>query len=196
MPANVRLALENGAGILNLEGGLGEGILLQSGYYTAPRELIWRVLFTKLASLPQFKAVSRRGILNESTNAQPPALQPAIWLMEGDETRARAPGSRANAPIKTLSAEIWIWARLPDASGGNGPYAPDQVTPGASVLNPLLDAIDALLETPDDRANMTNTLGGIVQHCWAEGRGVKVPGDFDPTGQCFASVPIKILWPS
>ena len=160
------------------------------------REQIWQAMFAKISAVPGFVAASRRGILSESTTALPPTNQPALWLMESDETRGRASGSQANAPIKILLGEIWIWARLPDASGGLGEYTPDQTTPGSSVLNPLLDAIDAIMEKPDDPSRGTNTLGGLVAHCWIEGRGSKVPGDFDASGQCFASVPIKILWPS
>jgi len=162
----------------------------------AAREDIWNALFSKLSGISAFVVTSRRGILNETTSMAPPPFQPALWLMEGDEIREKPPGSRSNLPKITMTAEIWVWARLPDANGGSGPYVPDQVTPGATVLNPLLDAIDTVLNTPDDAINQTNTLGGIVQHCWSEGRGVKVPGDFDATGQCFAIVPIKILWPS
>jgi hypothetical protein len=62
------------------------------------------------------------------------------------------------------------------------------------VLNPLLDAVEAALY-PDNIVDQTLRLGNLVYRAWIEGETVKIIGDVNPDGQCFAAVPVKLLVP-
>jgi hypothetical protein len=72
------------------------------------------------------------------------------------------------------------------------PYIGDQIAAGVtpiSLLNPLIDAVDAALK----RSPISNgqTLGGLVSHCYIDGKTMKDDGDFDGNGT--AVIPVKIL---
>jgi hypothetical protein len=58
--------------------------------------------------------------------------------------------------------------------------------------NPILDAVE-LAFTPDSPHQNTFTLGGLVHHCWIDGRITKVPGDLGDQG--LIVVPISIIIP-
>lgn len=153
------------------------------------RELVWTALFNLLSPLSSFSTTSRRVQLAQDGTPLVPIDQPALFLVEGHETTIN--DRRGVPPKHLLQAGIWIWAKIPD---GLRAGQPDQTTPGATVLNPLLDAVETAL-APDDVTQNVLTLGGLVSHCWIEGETVKVVGDLNPDGQCFAAMPIRILVP-
>lgn len=62
----------------------------------------------------------------------------------------------------------------------------------ASVINPLLDGLDAAL-MPDDPIGNRCTLGGVVYSALIEGEIKKAPGDI--TGKGLAVVPIELTMP-
>ena len=62
------------------------------------------------------------------------------------------------------------------------------VTP-ISMLDPLLDAVDAALAP--NIVTRRQTLGGLVSHVWIDGKIMKDPGDIDGDG--IAVIPVKIL---
>ena len=107
----------------------------------------------------------------------PQANQPALFLVQkGEEivTASRRPARR------TLSAEIYLYARAEDPA----------VAP-ATLLNPLLDAVEACFAP--DPVTGNQTLGGLVAHAWIEG---KVETDEGVLGeQAVAIVPVTILIP-
>ena len=83
-------------------------------------------------------------------------------------------------PVWTLSAEFYLYAHQSD------PYAAP-----ASVLNPLLDAVEAALAAPYATGLQTLGLPAIVQHAYIAGRIVTDEGLLRDQG--VAIVPIEIL---
>lgn len=105
--------------------------------------------------------------------------QPALFVRYlTDEYPLRPTGM---PPKPVMECELWVYAR----SGNDPDMIPDQ------ALNPLIDAIEYSLR-PDPASNV-QTLGGLVVHCWIEGKIEKNPGDLD--NQAMAVIPIKMLAP-
>jgi hypothetical protein len=106
-------------------------------------------------------------------------VQPALCQAEHDEDFeqiTRMPSKR------TLSAAWLIYQN----TGANDPNSTPTV-----LNNTILDAVDDALTPP--AWSDTQTLGGLVEHCWIDGKVFKDPGDLD--GQGLMVVPIKILIP-
>ena len=80
-----------------------------------------------------------------------------------------------------MDCEVWLYSN----AGANPDLAP------AIGLNYLMDAVVAALNPFPLEAQ---TLGGLVTHCWVEGKIDMHPGDLD--GQAIAIIPVKILVPS
>lgn len=97
--------------------------------------------------------------------------------MQKTESVRRDPGL---PPRWTLTADLFVYVQ-----------APDDATAPATVINPLLDAIEAAL-APDPVDNL-QTLGGLVAHCWIAGKIETDEGVLG--GQAVAIVPIEILVP-
>jgi hypothetical protein len=156
------------------------------------REAVMTALLAKAATAAAFQTVSRRVELVPGaptpTVATPPA-QPALYLYEGDEIIQQSP--RRGLATRTFDVALFVWCRIPL---GETLGVPDGTTPGATVINTLIEAIEAAL-APDNPGTGCLTLGGLVEWCRIEGRILKVPGDINPDGQCFAEIPIKILVP-
>jgi hypothetical protein len=118
-----------------------------------------------------------------------PIAQPALYLVESHE-HTENPGLGI-PPIRKWFVEFWIWCKNPL---GATPGVPDDVTPGMSVINPLIDMIEQAIK-PDNFVTNEFTLGGLVYAIRIEGTTVKVSGDVNPDGQCFAAIPLTILVP-
>lgn len=105
-----------------------------------------------------------------------PAELPALFLGGDDGVVEQQRGA---GPVRTLGALIYLYTANPDR----------HVTAG-TLLNSLLDAVDAAL-APGWQG--VQTLGGAVDHCWIEGD-VKV---FEGAQgeRAAAIVPVKILMP-
>lgn len=105
--------------------------------------------------------------------------QPALFVRQAAEHHPARPTGMGEKPI--IDFELWIYAR-----SGNIPDANP-----IDALNPLLDAVDiALKPSPVTRSQ---TLGGLVTHCWIEGDVVIDAGDAGP--QAVAMIPVKVLVP-
>ncbi len=139
------------------------------------REQIYGALFAQAASAAGFVTASRR--LRHWSDVGP-AEQPALFQAQKSETAKR---TRGLPPRWTLEVELYVYAQ-----------APDELTPPASVLNPLLDAIEAALApSGGDSATNTQTLGGLVSHCWIAGKVQTDEGVLG--GQAVAIIPIEIV---
>ena len=102
--------------------------------------------------------------------------KPAIFQYERDDTYTNG---KNYLPIVEMNVDLYIYT-APGMDSG--------ITP-ISVLNPLIDAVDAALApSPVTRRQ---TLGGLVSHCWIDGKIMKDPGDIDGDG--IAVIPVKIL---
>ena len=140
------------------------------------RESIMTALFNLISSSSSFNTASRRLQLWSNVAATD---KPALFLCERGETYTRA--SEAVPESVTLNVDIYIYI---DAGKDQG------ITP-ATFLNNLIDAIDAVL-APNPLTGL-QTLGGLVSHCWIEGKIMKDAGDLDGDG--VAVIPLRILVP-
>jgi len=136
------------------------------------REPIYAALFNLVRSAASFVTTSRR-LRHWSDVAA--AEQPALFVIQKSETAEE----RRPLPVKWRArVDLYLYAQ-----------APDELTPPATVMNPLLDAIEAALAP--DPASHVQSLGGLVQHCWIAGRIETDEGILG--GQAVAIVPVEIL---
>ena len=125
-----------------------------------------------------FKTATRKP---EHWDNVPPEDSPALLLMPRREIGNR----RKGLPTKwTGEYDLLLYVH----TGAQN----DPTVVAASLLNPLLDAIENAL-TVDDLSNNALTLGGLVSHCWISGN---VETDEGVLGsQALAIIPIEILVP-
>ena len=136
------------------------------------REPIYAALFALIQSAAPFVTTSRR-LRHWSDVAA--AEQPALFMIQKSETAEE----RRPLPIKWRArVDLYLYAQ----AGG-------ELTAPASVVNPLLDALEAAL-APDPVSHV-QTLGGLVQHCWIAGKIETDEGVLG--GQTVAIVPIELL---
>lgn len=140
------------------------------------REAIISALFTLVSNAASFANSSRRLRLWSSVAS---SEKPALFLVERADVYTR--GNEAAPETVTMQLEIYIYT---DAGK-------DQSIVPSSSLNPLIDAVEAALAP--SRLTGLQTLGGLVSHCWIEGRLMKDAGDLDGDG--VAVIPMKILVP-
>ncbi|MGH7039897.1 MAG: hypothetical protein ACREE4_13730 [Stellaceae bacterium] len=142
---------------------------------TIARERIYAALWALASSAAPFASANRR--LRHWGDVSP-AEQPALFMAEkGGEGRIKALG----APVVwTLRADLYVYAHSTD------PYS----APG-SILNPLIDALDAAL-APSTVTGIQNLgLPAMVQHALIIG---KIEVDEGVLGdQAVAIVPVEIL---
>ena len=139
------------------------------------REQIMTALFNLLKNAAPFAMASRRMKLWGDQGV----VFPALFMKEDDDTYVQ--GSEAEPGTVTFGLRLFLYTNPGMDSG---------VTP-ATQLNNLLDAVDAAL-MPNMLTGLL-TLGGLVSHCWINGKVMKEQGDLDGFG--IAIVPIKIMIP-
>jgi len=137
------------------------------------REAIMQTLFALVSGSASFVTASRRLRLWGDVSA---GEKPALYQYEREDTYSNG---KNYLSIVEMNVDLYIYT-APGMDSG--------VTP-ASMLNPLIDAIDAALA--NGRINNRQTLGGLVSHVWIDGKVMKDPGDLDGDG--LAMIPIKIL---
>lgn len=116
------------------------------------REAIAAALFAKLQNAAKFVTVSRR--LKHWVDVAA-ADQPALFVTQRDEDIKTTPGLN---PVSLIMADVYVYANT----------AGDKLLSPSTILNPLMDAIVTSL-APEVMSNK-QTLGGLVQHCWIEGK--------------------------
>lgn len=139
------------------------------------REDIHLALFNRLSSVAQFKRKERR--LPDQQIAA--GDQPALFVPIQTETHEANDGILTKRTFR-FTAYLYVHA-------GNGRDA----TP-AAILNPLLDAVEAVL-APDWPDDGRCTLGGLVHDASIDGQIETDEGLAGPQG--FALIPIKIILP-
>lgn len=139
------------------------------------REAIGTALLALFNRNNAFRTVSRQVKLWGDT---PQTERPSLMLAEhGEEYVREARGQPAYVTLE-YRAFIYTWAK--------------GVVNPITLLNPLLDAMDAALA--DHPVTLApQDLGGLVASVWIEGAIIKDPGDLDGDG--IAIVPIKALVP-
>jgi len=139
------------------------------------RELIYSALWELGSSAARFASANRR--LRHWADVAP-GEQPALFM---SEKGGQAAVKKLGAPIVwTLYADFYLYAHSSD------PYlAP------ATILNPLLDALEAAL-APSPTSGIQNLgLPAMVQHAYITG---KIQTDEGVLGdQAIAIVPVEIL---
>jgi hypothetical protein len=139
------------------------------------RETIYAALFEAIDSAADFVTVDRR--LRHWSDVSP-AEQPALFMAQKTEL----------ATVKTLGAST-VWTLAVDLHvyvHSSDPYlAP------ATVLNPLLDAVEAALAPSPTTGIQDLGLPAMVQHVYISG---KIETDEGVLGdQAVAIVPVEIL---
>ncbi|HEX3884748.1 MAG TPA: hypothetical protein VHW66_18995 [Stellaceae bacterium] len=146
---------------------------------TISREPIYAALFALVSEAAEFTTADRR--LRHWSDVSP-AEQPALFVAQRKQNAAV---KTLGAPAEwTLFADIYVYAHSSD------PY----LSP-ATILNPLVDAIDAALAPvglgPGGRAVQTLGMPGLVQHAYITG---SVDTDEGVLGdQAVAIIPVEIL---
>ena len=139
------------------------------------REPIYRALASLLEAVPGIKNFSRK-LLHWSD--VPAIEQPALFMACSNQSvviSGRGMPAKHHLPVK-----LYLYACT----------AEDAKISPSEILNPLLDAIEAALAPIGEE---TQTLGGLVSHCWIEG---SIETDEGVLGtQAMAIVPIDILVP-
>lgn len=133
---------------------------------TVTREQIYNALAAELKTVAGLNTVSRVYLgPNEYSSA---AQLPAGCLDENSESIDNplygAPGTY------TLSVDFWIYMLAPQ----NTQIAGQETVIPMTALNTVLDAIDVAF--PSDPTGDANTLGGLVQHAYVQGKILKVAG--------------------
>ena len=149
------------------------------------REQVFTALFNLLKTADGFRTYSRR-MLDYSVIA--PNLLPILilWELHGEVDRTG----------RGLRREWWDAMLVGVFQNQSRPQNDDPTTavPGATILNPLLDATMAVLEADDPLSNEL-TLGGLVQWVRIEGMTVVEVGDTDSDGRGGFVLPLRILVP-
>lgn len=141
------------------------------------REVVFQALFARLQAIPGVRTTSRRMTLPSQVA---PGDMPRLMLWEQPEIARNQTG----LPDK----RVWeAWAVIVFVNE-------DPTVAGATIINPMLEAIEAALGV-DDFARNVCSLGGLVHYARIEGTVIKETGDTDTTGLGGAVVPIKIMPP-
>ena len=135
------------------------------------REAAYSALFALVSAVPGLVTTSRK--LLHWDDVQPTQM-PALFMAQGGQIAKPVTG---RPTVWELNAALWIYV---STEGSDNP---------GSVLNPLVDAITALLANPI--AGFPQTLGGIVQWARVEGECVTSEGTL---GQIeVIKIPVKML---
>ena len=139
------------------------------------REPIYAALFALIESAAPFVTAERR--LRHWSDVAP-AEQPALFMAQKSETAAtKALGTPS---VWTLNIELYLYAHSSD------PY----LLP-ATILNPLIDAVEAALAPAPTTGLQDLGLPAMVQHAMIAG---KIDTDEGALGdQAIAIIPVEIL---
>jgi hypothetical protein len=139
------------------------------------REAIYAALFARVAGAAQFVVVARR---LRHWSDMTPAEQPALFMRQKSEV-ATAPAAGAPTVWK-LNVEFYIYAHAGD------PY----IAP-ATVLNPLIDAVETALAPSPVTGMQDLGVPAMVQHAGITGKIDLTEGVL--RDQAVAVIPVEIL---
>ena len=147
----------------------------------ASRESIYAALFALFTPLlgtedtpGPFVTISRKWVpFSECDRTQ----QPALYQMQDDQTSDQK--QAMGLPRWTLRAQLYLYSSPDQAS---------DVIP-STQLNNLLDAVEGALMP--QFAGEKQTLGGLVQNCWIDGKITIIEGVLGQ--QAVAVIPISML---
>lgn len=147
------------------------------------REQVFSALFEVLQTAPGFTTYSRR-MMHYSVVA--PKLLPILMLWEMPEDTDYRPG-------RGLPRDYWEALVVCIFQNTSMPTNADPTTavPGATIVNPLLDAVRNAL-APDDPTTNSLTLDGLVDWCRVEGKTIVETGDTEENGLGGFVMPIRM----
>ena len=143
------------------------------------REQIAVAFFNLIKGAADFTATSRRFVHWDQVNE---TQMPFLTMLKTGEQRGR---QNESLPTLTINAHVFVYL-----SAGMDPQdVPD------TAMNAVLDAIDAAVAPSGSDAlnGNTQTLGGLVSHCYPFGPVFVDTGDID--GKAVAAIPFQILVP-
>lgn len=150
------------------------------------REAVFSALFARLQTIGSAFTTYSRRMLDYSVI--PPSLMPILILWEQPEETVWP-----NRGTKKDYWEAFIFIVFKNSSRPSQ-NDPTTATAGATIINPLLDAVRTVLE-PDDPTEGELTLDGLVQWVRVDGRTLIETGDTESDGIGGAVIPIRILVP-
>ena len=139
------------------------------------REPIYAALFARVASAADFVTTSRR---LRHWSGMAPAEQPALFMRQKEEV-AKVPTLGAPTLWK-LVVELYLYGH-----SSNRYIAP------ATILNPLIDAVEAALAPPSATGVQDLGLPAVVQHAYIAGKVETDEGVL--RDQAVAIIPVEIL---
>ena len=139
------------------------------------REPIYAALFARVAGAAGFVTTGRR---LRHWSGLAPAEQPALFMRQKTEI-ARVPTLGAPT-VWTLIVDLYLYAHA------SNPY----VAP-ATILNPLIDAVEGALAAPAATGMQDLGLPAIVQHAYIAGKIETDEGAL--RDQAVAIIPVEIL---
>jgi len=145
------------------------------------REQVFQALFAVVQAAPVatlIKTFTRRFALPDQVL---PGAMPQLMVWEQPE-RSEFTGP-AMPPKRAWTAMIVVYFQNTNPA-----------VAGATIINPIIDAIETALRY-DDPATNKLTLGRLVTYCRIEGQTIKETGDTDARGIGGAVIPIRILVP-
>lgn len=126
---------------------------------TAPiREPIYAALWNLFLNHPNLvgQFVTQSRYLRHFDDVAPEEM-PALFIIQSGESWVKK--GQGISAMRTLQSHLVMYDYTAQ---------PNSVMP-STLVNPLLDTIDEVIERPDNPAN-TQTLGGLVQHVYIEGQ--------------------------
>lgn len=136
------------------------------------RESIYSALFTRLSGIAGLKTKSR---ILKHWNDVSPELRPALFMSQSTETPITNTGE---ASKWLLSIDVYVYV------------ATDGTNPPGTVLNPILDAIEAIFPLHPITGKHTLDAPGVE---WARIEGAIQTDEGTLGNQAVAIVPIQIL---
>lgn len=136
------------------------------------REAIYAALFTRLSAIPGLKTTSR---ILKHWNDVPTEQRPALFTSQAGESPQTQTGQ---ATKWLLMVDVYVYVQT------------DGTTPPGSVLNPILDAIEAIFPLHPITGKHTLDAPGVE---WARIEGQIQTDEGTLGNQAVAIVPIHIL---
>ncbi len=136
------------------------------------RENIYGALFAQLQTTKSFKTISRHARHCDDLSA--PEFPALFQLQKSEKTTQK----RGLPTVWQFELELYVYVLTPS----------DKIS-GSVILNKLMDEIELALSF--DPIDGTNTLNGLVSHCWINGSVQIMEGLLG--NKTVAIIPIEIL---
>ena len=142
----------------------------------ANREAIYQALFNVVSSVEGFVTVSRRLKHWDDVDI---SQQPALFTAQKNEHQKTQKGLPTQ---HTLGMDIYLYAKTGE----------DETVSPATILNPLVDAVEAMLKPSPALGYFPLIVDGqTISHCWIDG---EIQTDEGVLGsQAVAIIPVRIL---